>query len=111
MEDVAKFFLSQGVLGAALLVVGILYLRRDKDFIKEKDSRIEDAKALLAMHKPVLDALAVVHDLQEAIEKRERDREIADRALHQQQEYGPVRRGSRPDMETPLPVPPRRGPR
>lgn len=108
MEEAAKIFLQQGVLGAVVIVLAVAYYRRDKDFIREKDSRIEDAKAVLVLHKQVLDAIQKLGELTELFEKREREREIADIA---HKEYGPRRAPSRPEMETPIPVPPRRGPR
>jgi hypothetical protein len=118
MEEAAKIFLQQGVVGAMLVVLGIMYYRKEQECqakekanLAEKDARIADAKAYnathSALHERVLTAIDKLSELMEIWERREHERVMAE--LHSR------RGGSSPDPEPPSyapappPLPPRRG--
>jgi hypothetical protein len=81
-EDLLKIFLQQGLLGAIVIVLGVVLYRRDKELLDEKNNRIEDARAFnqlaMSLQERVIVAVDRLSDLVAVLEKREAAREYQD---------------------------------
>jgi hypothetical protein len=73
LDEAAKFFVSQGVLGAGLLVLGVAYYRKDRECAELHAARIASAERqieILATAKARTEA--IVDKYESLVEERAR---------------------------------------